>query len=130
MYVRREPALALALVAALVQLVSAWVLPLTDNQQGVLNALAAAVVGVVVAASVGLDKAVPLLAGLFQAGIAVGLAFGWDLGADQQSTLMAVVTTVVAFFVRQNVSAKVPPVEDVHHVDVVGDFDTVENGND
>jgi ABC-type iron transport system FetAB permease component len=43
----REPALILAAVAAVIQLLSAFLLPLSSGQQGVLNALAVAIVGMV-----------------------------------------------------------------------------------
>lgn len=107
---RREPAVFLGLVAALVQLVSAMIFPLTDEQQGVLNGLAFVVAGVIVAATVSLDRALPLLVGLAQAVVAVGLAFGWELDPTAQSAALAFVAAVTALFVRTQVVAPGPAV--------------------
>jgi hypothetical protein len=106
--VAHEPAvLWMALIAPVIQLVSALIFPLNDEQQGVLNALAAAVVGVVVAANVAVERALPLLVGLVQAVIAVGLAFGLELDPTAQSAFLALVGAVVAFFTRTQVTPKV-----------------------
>lgn len=106
MFAGREPAvLWMALVTPLIQLVSALVFPLTDEQQGVLNALAAAVLGAVVAWKVSAEKALPLLAGLVQAVIAVGIAFGAEISPEVQSAILAIVAASVGFFVRTQVSA-------------------------
>lgn len=103
MNLRREPALLLGFLAALIQLVSAVIFPLSDEQQGVLNGLLAVVAGVVVAAMVSLEKAVPLLVGLAQAVIAVGLAFGMELDPVAQSAIMGVVVAGVSLFTRTQV---------------------------
>lgn len=103
----REPALLLAFFASAVQFLSAQLLPLTDGQQGALNAAAAAVVGIVVAWKVSAETAVPLLAGGLQALLALALAFGFNLTADVQSGLMALFTTGLAFVVRALVVAPV-----------------------
>lgn len=104
----REPVLWLALVAALIQLVSSFVFELSNEQQGVLNALAVAVIGVLTAFAVAKDKVAPALLGLVQAALAVGLAFGWELGAQDQSTIMAFATAVIGMFLRTQVTARVP----------------------
>lgn len=105
----REPAvLWMALVTPLIQLISALVFPLNDEQQGVLNAAAAAALGVIVAFQVSVEKALPLLAGLVQAVIAVGLAFGLELAPETQSAILATVAALVGFFVRTQVAPKVP----------------------
>lgn len=104
---KRDPVvLLMAVVAPLIQLVSALILPLTDEQQGVLNGLAAAVIGVVAAFFVSVDRALPMLGGLAQAIIAVGVAFGMELDPTAQSAILALVAAVVALFVRTQVSPK------------------------
>jgi hypothetical protein len=104
----REPAVILGLVAAVVQLVSATAFPLTPDQQGVINAVAVALAGVITAFAVSTDAGFAAVAGLVKAVIALALAFGLDLSPDLQSAIMVVVTAIGAFFVRTQVSAKVP----------------------
>jgi hypothetical protein len=104
----REPALILAGIAGVIQFLSAVALPLTTGQQGALNAVAVAVIGVVTAYKVAAERALPLVAGGVQALLALGLAFNLHLTADAQAGVMALVTAAVAMFVRQNVVAPVP----------------------
>lgn len=106
---RREPALLfLGLISAVIQMVSAFVLPLSPDQQGVLNAVAVAIMGVITAVMVHSDQLAPAILGFVQSAIAVGLAFGMHLSADNQSVIMTFVAAVVAMFVRQVVTA--PPI--------------------
>jgi hypothetical protein len=105
---RREPALFLALFAALVQGVSAFFFELTVTQQGVLNAAAVAVAGIVTAAMVARDHLPPAILGALQAVLAVGLAFGLDLSPERQTVIMTLAAAVVAMFVRTQVTAPVP----------------------
>lgn len=107
----REPALWLALVATTVQLVAAFVVHLTDEQQGALNFVAAAAVGIITAVAVAREKLTPAILGGVQAVIALGVAFGWHLSAGNQAILMSFAAAVVAMFVRTQVVAKVPPLE-------------------
>lgn len=111
MYFRREPAIIAALAAGLLQVLSALVFHWSDEQQGALNAALALVAGLVTAAMVSLDKAVPLLGGVVQAVFAVGLAFGWDLDPVAQSAVLALVGALVGAFTRTQVTASVPAVE-------------------
>lgn len=109
MMLQREPVAALlGLATSFLYLFSAMVLPLSDEQQGVLNALLVTLAGVVSAFMVGkLDRALPLLAGLVQAVISVGLAFGMELDPTAQSAIMGVVAAVVALLTRVQVTPKV-----------------------
>jgi hypothetical protein len=104
---RREPALILGLVAAVIQMVSAFVFPLTVEQQGVLNAVAVAVVGLITAIIVRAEQLAPAILGLVQSVIAVGLAFGLHLTPENQSVIMTFAAAVVAMFTRQVVTAPV-----------------------
>lgn len=103
----REPALILSLVATAVKLLSAFVIAVSPDQQAVINAAAAALVGVLVAAAVhnGLPAAI---LGLAQALISLAVGFGLHLAADQQAVLMSFAGSVVAMFVRTQVIAPVP----------------------
>lgn len=106
----REPALILAFIAAAVQLVSSFVFPLTDGQQGAVNAIAIGVAGLVTAIAVKSDQLAPAILGVVQAALALGLAFGWDLAPEQQSVVMAFAAAGVAMFVRTQVVAPEAPV--------------------
>lgn len=111
MYFRREPAIIMALVVGLIQVLSAFVTHWTDEQQGTLNAAVALVGGLVTAGLVSLDKALPLLGGLVQAVFAVALAFGVEAAPEAQSVVLALVAAITGAFVRTQVTAKVPAVE-------------------
>ncbi|MFC8447692.1 hypothetical protein [Kitasatospora sp. NPDC057223] len=102
----REPALWLTLVAVLVKAATAFGLDLTVDQQAGVNALAAAVVGLIVAILVH-DGAVAAVLGLAQAALALSLGFGAHLGADQQVSIMAVVAIAVGMYTRTQVTAPV-----------------------
>jgi hypothetical protein len=104
---RREPALILGLIAAIVQVASAFVFHLTIDEQGTLNAVAVAVAGLLTALAVKSEQLAPLILGLVQAVIAVGLAFGLVLSPDNQSVIMSLAAAVVAMFVRSVVVAPV-----------------------
>lgn len=106
----REPSLILGLIAAAIQLLSATVLDLTVDQQGVLNALAVAVLGFATAAAVSAEKAAPAVLGVVQAVLACALAFGLALSPEVQGSTMAFVSALVAAFVRTQAVAPVPAV--------------------
>lgn len=102
----REPALWLTLVAVLVKVATAYGLNLTIDQQALVNAAAAAIVGLVIAAIVH-EGAVAAITGLTQAGIALAVGFGAHLSADQQAALMSLVAIAVGMYVRTQVTAPV-----------------------
>lgn len=104
----REPALILGLIATAIQLVSATLLPLSIEQQGVLNAVAVAVIGFVTAVAVSQEKAAPAVLGVVQAVLACALAFGLALDPATQGAVMAFTTALVSAFVRTQVTASVP----------------------
>jgi hypothetical protein len=103
----REPAVFWGLVATLLQAI-ALLLPLTETAQGALNAATLALAGFLTAAMVSVDAALPALVGLLKAVFALVLAFGVHLPEATQVGILAIVTAFGAFFVRQNVTAKVP----------------------
>ncbi|MEE4541003.1 hypothetical protein V2S66_03345 [Streptomyces sp. V4-01] len=104
----REPAMWLALIAVAVKLSTAFGLDLTDKQQAVINAAAAALVGLLVAISVHDGIGAGVL-GLLQAGIALAIGFGLHWSPDQQSTVMSFAAALVAMWTRTQVIAKQPP---------------------
>ncbi len=112
MRILREPAQILGLIAAIIQLGSATVLHLTIGQQGVLNAVAVALLGFITAALVSAEKAAAAASGLVQAAIACALAFGFALTPDTQSSVMVFVSAVTAFWLRTQVVAPVADAAD------------------
>lgn len=109
MNVSREPALILALFASVVQMVAAFVYPLTIDQQGVLNAVAVGIAGLVTALLVHSEQLVPAIVGLVQAVLALILAFNLHLFGSNQVAIMAFITAVGAAFVRTQVVVLTPP---------------------
>lgn len=103
----REPALWLGLVAASVKMVAAFWIHLNVEQQAVLNAAAAALLGLIVAFMVrdGIQAGV---LGLAQSVLALGVGFGLDVSAENQAVLMSFVGMAAAMFVRTQASAPVP----------------------
>lgn len=103
----REPAVILAFIATVIKLVAAFWIELTADQQAVLNAAAAAIVGLAIAAMVR-DGIVAAVLGLAQAALALGIGFGLTISAEDQAVIMAFVGTAVSMFVRTQVVAPQP----------------------
>ncbi|MEV7599852.1 hypothetical protein AB0O91_20960 [Kitasatospora sp. NPDC089797] len=103
----REPALWLGLVAIVVKAAAAFGLDVTPDQQALINALAAALVGAVVAFMVH-DGAAAAILGLVQAAIALAVGYGLDWSADRQAVVMSLVAAAVAMWTRTQVTAPVP----------------------
>lgn len=106
-FLKREPAQVLGLIAAIIQLGSATILHLSTEQQGVLNAVAVALLGLVTAWAVSAEKAAAALSGFVLAVLAVALAFGAHLSVDLQGSIMAFVSAATAFWLRTQVAAPV-----------------------
>ncbi|MFD3363550.1 hypothetical protein ACFWW5_10650 [Streptomyces albidoflavus] len=103
----REPALFLTLIAVALKTGAAFGLNVSGEQQAVINAVAAAGVGLLVAvlASDGIGAAV---LGFVQAVIALAVGFGADWSAEQQAIVLSLVAAVVGMFDRTQVTAPVP----------------------
>lgn len=104
----REPALVMAFISSLIAVFSSFVLPLTDEQQGVLNACVVALFGFIAAALLERDKLVPAVTGLIKAVLAIALAFGLHMTPEHQGLIMAAVALGAALLVRPQVTASVP----------------------
>lgn len=102
----REPALWLTLGAIIVKTVAAFGVGVSPDQQSVINAAAAALVGLIVAATTG-DGVVAAVLGLAQAVIALAVGFGLNWSSDQQAIVMSLIGAAVAMFVRTQVTAPV-----------------------
>lgn len=103
----REPALFLSSVAVLLQFLSQFLFHFTPAQQGAVNVGVSAVVGLVVTWKVARGSLVPAVLGFGQAALALLLAYGVHLDANQQSTIMAVVAMGVGWYTRTQVTAPV-----------------------
>ncbi|NJP92749.1 hypothetical protein HCN51_25385 [Nonomuraea sp. FMUSA5-5] len=101
----REPALALGLLSAGLQMLTALFLPLTTAQVAAINSIAAAGLGVWTAfATRNLDGGRTIKAavlGFAQAAITLGLVFGVSLTDQQTASIMAFVALLGAVLVRQ-----------------------------
>ena len=108
LFLGREPAAWLALVAVLVKLVVAFGWNATPEVQASVNAVAAAAMGILIALAVhdGLGAAV---VGLAQAALALAIGFGLDWSTERQAVVMAFMTVAVGMWDRTQVTSKVPP---------------------
>jgi hypothetical protein len=109
----REPAVFWGLVATLLQSI-ALLFSFDEPAQGAINAVTLALAGFLTAAMVSVDAALPALIGLLKALFALLLAFGTAVPESTQVGILAVVTALGAFFVRQQVTAKVPAAVPAH----------------
>jgi len=107
---KREPALWLGLTSSAVAVIGAFLINLSSEQEGVVNAVIFALLGVITAVIVhdGIGAAV---LGFFKALIALVVAFGLHMDAPHQALLMTFIAAIVAMFVRTQVTAPVPPQE-------------------
>lgn len=105
----REPALWLGLVAIIVKLAAAFGLDVSTGQQAVINAVAAAVVGLILAI-VAHDAIGAAVLGFAQAALALAVGFGLDWSAEQQAVTLAAAAAIVAMWDRTQIIAPVPAV--------------------
>lgn len=106
----REPALLLGFLAALLKLSTAFGLEVDETQQALVNAFAAAVVGVILAVVVREGALAAALMQLAQAGMALFVGFGLEWGAEKQAMVMAAVAAGLALFERTQTAPPVPVV--------------------
>jgi nicotinamide riboside transporter PnuC len=105
----REPAVLLAGVAAVVSLLGAFVFHLSVDQQGVLNGLAAAVVGLLTAWSLKDGSLMTAIVGLVKAVLYVAVAWHLHVSAENQALILAAVSPLLALIgIRPQVVASVP----------------------
>lgn len=106
----REPVVITTLLATLLQFLNAFWLHWSDDRTAAINAAIAVILAAVATALTSVDQALPLLSGVAQALITVGATFGFHLGADKVTAIMAVIAAFVAFIgVRPQVTAVVAP---------------------
>jgi hypothetical protein len=104
----RDPVWYTNLVAAIVIFISTFVVELTSDQQGTLNAVALAIAGLVAGWKVS-DGQLALVVNLFKVLIALAISFGLHWTPEQQMVIILLVTAIGSAFTRTQVGAPVPP---------------------
>lgn len=103
----REPAVWLAALGALWQILSAFGLDFDPQLQSIVTAVVAAALGLVVAVQVG-DGVYAAVAGLITAGTSLVSYFAFDWSAETQAKFVGAVMIVIGLWVRDKVTAPVP----------------------
>lgn len=103
----REPAVWLGLIAILIQLFGAFVAPISQTGQDVLNGAVAAGFGLIVAWKVH-DGVIAALGGFATAALIAAVHYGLDWSEGKRTLLVMAITLSAQAFVRQNVTAPVP----------------------
>lgn len=104
----RDPALWAALFASAVSALGTFTFHFSVDQEGTLNGLFAALMGIVVW-RITKDGGPALILGFAKALILMAAAWHFNLPTDQQTILMTLLSASVAMFVRTQVAAPVPP---------------------
>jgi hypothetical protein len=104
----REPALWLALIAGVVQSLTAFGVNVSPGVQTAVNAVAAGVVAVILAVVLKSGAIAAALMQLAAGGMALVVGLGLNWGADRQSIVMSAVAVLISFFTRTQVTAPVP----------------------
>lgn len=106
----REPVYILGFIAALLQALSAFGVDISDGTQTAINAISAAVVGVITAIVLKNGALAAMLLQLAQAVMSLCVGLGLDWSADHQSKVMAAIGALVTLWLRERVTAPVPAV--------------------
>lgn len=107
----REPVYILAAVAIGLKLAAAYGLDVSAEQQGAVMAVLSLIVAVVNAIVLKTGAIGAAIVNLAQGAIALFLAFGLHLTADQQALWMGIVEAAVALAIHKEVTAPVPPLK-------------------
>lgn len=102
----REPAAWAALASIVLQAIGAFVADFDATKQAWVNAVVLAALGLIVAFMVH-DGVIAAIAGFAQAVLTLAVGLGLDWSAEKQALVLAFVTGVVQFAVRQAVIAPV-----------------------
>lgn len=109
----REPVYVLAFVAVALKLASAYGLEVSNEQQGAIMAALSLIVAVVSAIVLRTGAVGAAVINLAQGALALFLAFGLEMSAEQQALWMLFVEGIVALWIREKVTAPISilPVE-------------------
>lgn len=94
----RDPVVITTLVSAILQMLNMFWLHWTDDQTAAINAAIAIVLAAVATALTSVERALPLLVGVTQAALNIGLVFGLPWSADKVGAVLAAVTAFVAIW--------------------------------
>lgn len=103
----REPVYILALIAVTLKLASAYGLDVSDTQQGAIMAVLSLIVALATAIVLRTGAAAAAIVNLAQGALALFMAFGLHMPAEQQALWMAAVEGAVALVLRREVTAPV-----------------------
>lgn len=103
----RDPLAWTAAIAAVVQFVSAFFIPVSVEQQGAIGAVAIALFGFIGAARLHDGTWAAAAVVLVKAMIAVGLAYGLHWAPEQQATVMFGIQAVLTLITREQVTAPI-----------------------
>jgi len=103
----REPVYILAFIAITLKLSAAYGLDVSVEEQGAIMAVLSLIVAVVTAVVLKTGAAAAAVVNLAQGVLALFLAFGLELSADQQALWMGIVEAAVALVIRKEVTAPV-----------------------
>lgn len=103
----REPAVWLAALGALWQILSAFGLNFDAQLQSIVTAVVAAALGLVVAVQVG-DGVFAALAGFITAGTSLVSYFALDWSAETQAKFVGGIMLILGIWIRDKVTAPVP----------------------
>jgi len=103
----REPVYILAFVAITLKLSAAYGLDVSNEQQGAIMAVLSLIVAVINAIMLRTGAAAAAIVNLAQGVLALFLAFGLNMSAEQQALWMLIVEAAVAIAIRREVTAPV-----------------------
>ncbi|MCX5587534.1 hypothetical protein [Streptomyces erythrochromogenes] len=103
----REPVYILAFIAVGLKLSAAYGLDVSDTQQGAIMAVLSLIVALATAIVLRTGAAAAALVNLAQGSLALFMAFGLHMAAEQQALWMAAVEGAVALALRREVTAPV-----------------------
>lgn len=106
----REPIYILGFIAAALQALSAFGVDISDNTQTLINAVAAAAVGLIAAIVLKTGALAAMIVQFAQAAMALCVGLGLDWSADHQSKVMAAIAALVTLWLRERVTAPVTSV--------------------
>lgn len=103
----REPVYILAVIAVSLKLAAAYGLDVSASQQGAIMAVLSLIVALATTIVLRTGAAAAGIVNLAQGALALFLAFGLHMDAEQQALWMATVEGAVALFLRREVTAPV-----------------------
>ena len=105
----REPVYILAAIAVVLKLSAAYGLDVSSEEQGAIMAVLSLLVAAINAVVLKTGAVGAAIVNLAQGGLALFLAFGLEMSAEQQALWMLAVEAGVALFIHKEVTAPRPP---------------------